>query len=72
MLVKSVIRNKKHTMSPNDALASLGLNCRNSLPSLRSHFPGVLGNLVFVVSTIAAYEQLLAGGVVLLWDVLLE
>ena len=42
-----------------------------SLPYSR-YYPlaAVLGNLVlFVVGTIAAYEQLLAGGVVLLWDV---
>ena len=61
-------------MSPNDVLALFGPNC-NSLPSLRSRYLVVLGKLVlFVVSTIAACKQLLAGGpgVVLLWDVLLE
>ena len=53
-------------------------NCCNSLPSFHSHYPVVLSKLVlFVVSTIAAYKQLLAGGpgVVLMWDhwdVLLE
>ena len=62
-------------MSPNDVLASFGPNCCNSLPSLHSHYLVALGKLVlFVVSTIAAYKQLLAGGpgVVLLWGVLLE
>ena len=63
-------------MSPNDALASFGPNCCNSLPSLRSRYLAALGKLVlFVVSTIATYKQLLAGGpagVVLLWVVLLE
>ena len=62
-------------MSPNDVLALFGPNCCNSLPSLRSRYLAALGKLVlFVVSTIAAYKQLLAGGlgVVLLWGVLLE
>ena len=62
-------------MSPNDTLALFGPNCCNSLPFLRSHYLAVLGKLVlFVVSTIATYKQLLAGGpgVVLLWGVLLE
>ena len=61
-------------MNPNDALALFGPNC-NSLPSLHSRYLAVLSKLVlFVVSTIAACKQLLAGGpsVVLLWDVLLE
>ena len=62
-------------MSPNNALALFGPNYCNSLPSLRSHYLAALSKLVlFVVSTIAAYKQLLAGGpgVVLLWGVLLE